>query len=162
MNDLTEYSSTNSDTAETATSTETLGSDVFAAAQWFDDLWNSSARAVAADEIEWHCATWGSGRGHGDWLDTAMFHIVVNVFGLRTWRNRSGRDELVVAVPLNQVASIAAVVEKLDGDPDDWPWFDEDLEDDLDRRIAVAAACLAVTPEAIHANEDLLGALRVQ
>ncbi|QGN58067.1 hypothetical protein [Nostocoides sp. HKS02] len=52
---------------------ENASADVFAAARWFGSLWNSSAKAVSLDEIEWQCNTWGSGHGRGDWLETANF-----------------------------------------------------------------------------------------
>jgi hypothetical protein len=67
---------------EEQTISEQTPQDVFAAARWFGSLWNSSARAVSATELEWQCNTWGSGRGTPDWLDSAIFDLVIKRFDL--------------------------------------------------------------------------------
>ena len=43
----------------TTTNASTL--DVFQAAAWLDEVWNSTAHAISADLIKWQCTTWGSG-----------------------------------------------------------------------------------------------------
>lgn len=153
--------------------------DVFAAARWFEDLWNSTARAVSAELIEWRCRTWGSGRGGGAWTETALFRVVAETFGLQTDRDREERDELVIQVPLDRVPGIVGLVGRIGQEPEDWPWLidfedfeDEDderqgnagntggsVEDEEAARLAVAAQVLATTPEALAANPDLLEAL---
>src|SRR4051812_22715190 len=82
--------------------------DAFEAASWLDGEWNSSAKAVAADLVEWKCRTWGSGRGHGYWSDVATFGLVATLFGLRTTRDYDGRDELIVEVPLSLFQQVSA------------------------------------------------------
>lgn len=135
------------------------GFDVFAAARWLSDVWNSSAVALSLDRIEWQCNTWGSGRGFGDWADTAVLRVAAEVFDLPTGKNSDGRDELVVSVPMANFADIARLVSRLGRmGPEEWPWFDEDVEDP----IGVAADFLQI-PQAILAEDtDLLEALRLE
>jgi hypothetical protein len=150
-------------TAEARTETSTEPSvDVFAAARWFDELWNSAARAVAVDMVEWQCSTWGSGRGHGDWLDTGMFRLVAEVFNLDTSRNYDGRDELVIRVPVAFVPGIIGLIGRLGESAEDWPWLTEEYEEDLDLQIARAAEVLGLPAVDVAENDDLLEALRIR
>lgn len=135
--------------------------DVFAAARWLDELWNSRARAVGPHEIEWQCRTWGSGAGRGYWQETATFDVVAEAFGLRTWRNLDGRDELVVLVPLRQFAKIAGAIDGLRGDPELWPWLDDEISNDLDAQIALAADVLGMDAAMIAEREDLLDTMGI-
>ena len=132
--------------------------DVFAAARWFDELWNSTARAVSPEDVEWQCTTWGSGRGGGDWTDTAMFAVVIERFGLRSWRNREGRDELVVSVPLAVLPEVVALIDRLGEEPEDWPWVHEE---DPGQQLLLAAQVLAMPPAALVDQADLCEALRI-
>ena len=133
--------------------------DVFAAARWLDDLWNSSARAISPDEVEWMCGTWGSGRGRGYWTETATFTVVAQVFGLRTGRNHEGRDEAIVWVPLERFSEVAELIERLGEDPEEWPWFDEEAER---REVEVAAEVLGLSPAVLAEDADLLEVLRIE
>jgi hypothetical protein len=133
--------------------------DAFAAARWFEMLWNSTARAVSADRVEWQCTTWGSGRGGGDWLETAVFSVVAAVFDLPTSRNYDGRDELVVLVPLERFADIVGLIDRLGEEPEGWPWL---REDDPDRQIELAAEVLGISAAAVADDIDLLDALRIE
>jgi hypothetical protein len=135
--------------------------DVFAAARWLGAQWNSSARAVSAHEVEWQCTTWGSGRGRADWLETASFDVAAAAIGLQTSRNWEGRDELVVTVPLDQFRQVADLLDRLGDEPEAWPWLDEDVEDDLESQISIAAKTLALSPAVIEDNHDLRSALRI-
>ena len=137
--------------------------DVFTAARWLGGLWNSSAKAVAVDELEWQCNTWGSGLGGGDWLDWGLFVLVVEVLGLDSWRNREGRNELVVSVPMVQFAQVVVLIERIGEDPECWPWLDvdEDGDDGRDRGLEAAAGVLGITVEEIMANVRLLDVLHV-
>jgi hypothetical protein len=143
--------------------TATLGvaADVFTAARWLDEMWNSSARATAADQIEWQCRTWGSGAGRCDWLDAATFVAVAAAFELRSWRNDSGRDELVVLVPFDRFAEIAAFIVRLGDEPEQWEWFAEELRGDRDGQITTAAEVLGISVSALAGNDALLTALRI-
>lgn len=145
--------------ATTTRPTEGEASDVFAAARWFDALWNSTAKAISPDQVEWQCNTWGSGRGCGDWLDTAIFTLVAQVFGLASGRNRDERDELVVFVPLDLFPQIERLVERIGEIAEDWPWF---AEDDPERQIILAAEALGIPAAAIAEDADLLEALRIE
>lgn len=133
--------------------------DVFAAARWLDELWNSTAKAVSPTLIEWQCTTWGSGRGGGDWTETATFLLIAALFGLDTGRNREGRDELVVWVPLDKFDQIAELIDRLGEEAEAWPWLDE--EDGSDQ-IAVAAQALGREVSELDGNPDLLEALRIE
>jgi hypothetical protein len=137
---------------------DTVADDVFAAARWFDSLWNSSARAVSAEEVEWQCTTWGSGCGRGGWEQAATFTLVAAVFGLRSWRNRQGRDELVVSVPLGRVPEIVRLIDRLGEEAESWPWFEEE---DRDRQVRVAADILGLSATAVADDVDLLAALAI-
>jgi hypothetical protein len=136
----------------------TVATDVFAAARWFDSLWNSSAKAVSAEELEWQCTTWGSGCGRGCWEQTATFTLVAAVFGLRSWPNPDGRDELVVSVPLARVPEIVRLIDRLGEEAECWPWFEEE---DRERQVSVAAEILGLSPTAVADDVDLLAALRI-
>jgi hypothetical protein len=133
--------------------------DVFAAARWFGMLWNSTAKAVSPDELEWQCTTWGSGRGGGDWTQSATFVLVVKLFDLRAWRNHDGRDELVVLVPLDLFPQLVGLIRRLGEDPEEWPWL---TEDDLERQIDVAAEVLGIAPSTLASDHDLLEVLRIE
>ncbi|GAB3435996.1 hypothetical protein GCM10027517_05490 [Phycicoccus ginsengisoli] len=135
---------------------------MFGAAHWPDSLWNSHAKAVSVGLIEWQCATWGSGRGGGDWVETAAFHVAAAAFDLATSRNLGGHDELVVSVPLHTFSRIATVLHRLGDEVEDWPWFGEGLDDDPDGRIEVAACELGLAPSVLAGNEDLLESLRIR
>lgn len=136
--------------------------DIFSAASWFDDLWNSTARAVSPSTLEWQCCTYGSGKGRAYWEYTAIFDVVVAMFDLPTESNWSGRDELIVTVPLELVPAIMEVIECLDqDDPSSWPWMDEDVAGDRKAQIAVAAESLGVLPEDLACNDKLLRLLRI-
>jgi hypothetical protein len=137
---------------------DTVAIDVFAAARWFDSLWNSSAKAVSGDEVEWQCTTWGSGCGRGGWEEAATLTLVSAVFGLRSWRNREGRDELVVSVPLGRVLEVVRLINRLGEEAESWPWFEEE---DRDRQVSVAAEVLRMSPMAVAGDMDLLAALRI-
>jgi hypothetical protein len=137
---------------------DTVTLDVFAAARWFDSLWNSSAKAVSAEEVEWQCTTWGSGCGRGGWEHTATFTLVAAVFGLPSSRNRAGRDELVVSVPLGLVPEIVRLIDRLGEEAECWPWF---VEEDRDRQVSVAAEVLGLSPTAVADDVDLRAALRI-
>lgn len=152
----------NENLSDRASTIKIASGDVFVAARWLADLWNSSAKAVSSDEIEWQCNTWGSGRGCGDWLDTAKFAVVSEAFGLRTWRDYDGRDELVVAVPLAKFPAVATLIQRLGEEPEAWPWLDEDLYGDTERQISTAAEELGLSRAALAANTDLLDALRIE
>lgn len=134
--------------------------DVFEAAAWLDDLWNSTARAVSATEIEWQCRTWGSGRGRCAWTDVALFLVVAEVFGLRSGRNFDGRDETIVWVPFETFPRVAKLIDRLTetDEPESWPWFDDEVED---RQVAVAAEVLGISEAELVANDRLLEALRI-
>ncbi|WP_028638865.1 hypothetical protein [Nocardioides sp. URHA0032] len=135
---------------------DAVATDVFDAARWLDSQSNSSAKAVAPDEIEWQCNMWGSGRGRGYEDDAAIFYVIIAAFDLRTWCNKEGREELVVAVPLDRFARIAQMIDRLDQDePGSWPWADEDSEDP----IADAAEYLEMSPSELLGNAPLLEAL---
>jgi hypothetical protein len=133
--------------------------DVFAAARWFAELWNCTAKAVAPDEIEWQCTTWGSGRGFGDWTETAIFVLVAQLFGLPSGRNYDARDELLVWVPLDRVPSIVRLVDRLGQDPEAWPWL---REEDRNRQVTIAADLLGVPASTMAGDDDLLEALRIE
>ena len=133
--------------------------DVFAAARWLGELWNSSAKAISPDEVEWMCGTWGSGRGRGYWTETATFTVVAQRFGLRTGRNFEGRDEAIVWVPLKRFPEVADVIERLGEDPEEWPWLDEEAEG---RELDVAAEVLRLSPAALAEDADLLELLRIE
>jgi hypothetical protein len=137
---------------------DALAIDVFTAAGWFGSLWNSSAKAVSAEEIEWQCTTWGSGCGRGAWEQRATFTLVAAVFGLRSWRNREGRDELVVSVPLGRVPAIVRLIDRLGEEAECWLWFEEE---DRDRQVSVAAEVLGMSRTAVAIDLDLLAALRI-
>ena len=136
--------------------------DVFAAARWLGAQWNSSARAVSAHEIEWQCDTWGSGRGGGDWLDTASFDVIASAFELETSRNWEGRDELIVTVPFDQFRQVADLLDRLGDEPEAWPWSEEVVEDDIESQISIAAKTLALSRSVIADNHDLRSALRIE
>ena len=138
--------------------TAELPTDVFGAARWLDQLWNSTAKAVSPDLIEWQCQTWGSGRGCGDWAHIGTFVLVAEACGLSTSRNREDRDELIVMVTPDRFPAVAALIERLGEDPEAWPWYDEE---DEDKQIAVAAQVLGKTVTDLTDNEDLLEALRI-
>lgn len=133
--------------------------DVFAAARWLDDLWNSSAKAVSPEEIAWQCNTYGSGRGRGYWVETATFAVVAQVFGLRTSRNFEGRDEAIVWVPLERFPEVAEFIERLGEDLEEWPWLEEEAEG---REVEVAAEVLGLSPAALAEDTDLLELLRIE
>lgn len=135
--------------------------DVFAAARWFESLWNSCAKAVSVDQIEWQCNTWGSGHGGGDWLDTAVFQVVATRFAFRSWASDE-RDEFVIAVPLDQFSEVARLIDRLGEEPESWPWFAEELEDDRERQIAIAAEMLDMPATELDCNAELLAALRIE
>ena len=132
--------------------------DVFAAARWLGELWNSTAKAVSLTEVDWQCSTWGSGNGHGDWLDTATFRLISGLLDLDTWSNDEGRDELVVHMRLSQFGRAATLIDRLGEEAEAWPWFDEDAEG---RELEVAAATLDIPVADLAANQDLLKALRI-
>jgi hypothetical protein len=133
--------------------------DVFAAARWFDSLWNSTAKAVSFDTIEWQCSPWGSGRGRAYWTDTAIFDVTAAVFGLETSRNFDARDELIVSVPLDRLKEVVALVDRLEEEaPDDWLWLSQN---DRDEQIASAAQMLGLALDAVAENERLLEVLRI-
>lgn len=133
--------------------------DVFRAACWLGSLWNSSAKAVSATEVAWQCDTWGSGRGRGDWIETANFHVAAAAFDLNTTWNVDGRDELVVTVPLDKFPEVAATLARLGDESEGWPWL---LEDERDDQISVAAGELAMSPSAVASNPHLMKALRIR
>jgi hypothetical protein len=154
-------------TVQTQTQTQTETSTeppigVFAAARWFNGVWNSTAKAVSVDMLEWQCSTWGSGRGSGDWLDTGLFRLVAEVFNLDTSRKSDGRDELVIRVPMEFVPEIVGLIEHLGESAEDWPWLTEEYEEDLDLQIARAAEVLGLAAVDLAENGDLLEALRIQ
>ena len=141
---------------------DSASTDVFAAARWLDSLWNSSARAVSANGIEWQCRTWGSAHRGGDWLDTASFLVAAAAFGLALSQNWDGRDELIVSVPFDQFPQVAELLERLGEEPEAWPWLAEDVEDVRDGQIAVAAETLGLSPSEVTQNTALLEALRIE
>jgi hypothetical protein len=151
------------DTRKNQSAIDDALSDVFAAARWLGALWNSSAKAVSPNEIEWQCNTWGSGHGRGDWLDTANFLVAAAAFGLSTSQNWEGRDELVVTVPFDQFPRVADLIDRLGDEPEAWPWTtEEEADDDLDGQIAIAAETLKLPRSALAENNDLLEALRIK
>lgn len=139
-----------------------LATDVFGAARWFDSLWNSRAKAVSATEIEWQCNTWGSGRGGGEWLETALFQVVAAAFAFRSWASRDERDELVIAVPLDKFHEVARVIDQLGEEAESWPWFAEEFEDDRKRQIAAAAEVLGMLTTALDSNAELVALLGIE
>ena len=96
------------------------------------------------------------GAGTGRRLD---LHPGSTVFDLRSWRNRDGRDELVVSVPLDWFPRIVRLIDRLGEEPESWPWI---LEDDPDRQISVAAEVLGIPAAAVADDSDLLTALRIE
>ena len=96
--------------------------DVFEAAHWLAGECNSSARASAADMVEWKCQTFGSGLGAAYWSEVATFGLVAVMFGLRTTSDRDGCDELVVEVPLELFPQVSSLLKRLNSDPEEWPW----------------------------------------
>lgn len=149
-------------TAAGAADTIDHGADVFAAARWFESLWNSCAKAVSVDEIEWQCKTWGSGQGGGDWLGTAVFQVVATRFAFRSWASSDERDELVIAIPLEQFGEVARLIDRLGEEPESWPWFAEEFEDDRECQIAKAAEVLDLPATELEWNAELLAALRIE
>ncbi|MGO4604492.1 hypothetical protein [Terrabacter sp. 2YAF2] len=85
-----------------------------------------------------------------------MFTIVATVFNLEPWRNRDGRDELVVATPLSTSPRVAALIDRLGDDPADWPWFTEEAEG---RELDAAAEVLDVPTEVFAADPHLRRAI---
>ena len=132
--------------------------DVFAAARRFGEEWNSTARAVSPNLIEWQCNTWGSGRGRAYWLETANFDVVARVFRLDTSWNWDARDELIVSVPLELCGDILRLIDKLGEEPESWPWLDED---DRDGQIRMAAEVLGFPVDVMADDDDLLEILRI-
>jgi hypothetical protein len=130
--------------------------DVFGAAVWLEELGNGPARAASLDLVEWQCSTWGSGRGRGEMEDIGLFHLVARVLSLETGRNREGRDELIVYVPFESFAAVAALIEEIGGDTQSWPWL---LEDDEDDQRRVAASVLGTTVADLVGDGDLLATL---
>lgn len=142
--------------------------DVFSAAEWFSMLWNSSAKAVAFDKVEWQCNTWGSGRGAGSWEDWGLFALVAKRFDLATFGNDDARDELVIAVPLDRMADIVKLVDDIGENCEEWPWLveddgDEELDDEAYemKRIVAASAALGVPVEVLAADGEWLELLRL-
>jgi hypothetical protein len=134
--------------------------DVFGVAEYFGALHDSRARAIAPQLVEWQCRTWGSGKGGGDWEDTAVFRLVAQVFGLDTSRNWDGRDELIVMIPAELFGPIAGLIERLGVDePCHWPWL---VEEDQDRKVIVAAAFLGLSVAVLENDEELLEALHLE
>lgn len=73
----------------------------------------------------------------------------------------AGRDELVVTVPLFALRQLADLPDRLGDEPEAWPWNAADVAGDLDRRIRIAAATLALSRPTMSVNDRLLSALRV-
>lgn len=146
--------------------TTALPADVFGAARWMDELWNSTARAVSPELIEWQCNTWGSGAGRGDWTEYGTFALVAEAFGLTTSSNYDARDELIVMVPLEKFVDVATLIDRIGEDPEGWPWLGElDEEDDDEnyrRQMVVAAEVLGRPVEDLVADMDLLETLRLE
>jgi len=134
-----------------------MTTDAFGAARWFDELSNSRARAVSPELIEWECRTWGSGRGRGAWTDAVLFTLVAKLFALDTGKNRDGRDELIVWVPLERFAEIAGLIERIGEVPEDWPW----LDGDSDTALSAAAAALGRTVGELEEDYGLRKALQL-
>lgn len=134
-----------------------LGMDVFQAARWFDSLWNSRARAISADELEWQCTTWGSGRGRAQIEEVGLFQLVAHRFQLKT--GRGDRDELIVLVTLQKSADIMAFVERVGEATEDWPWV---REEDYDDRLRVAAEVLQLPIDDLMSDEELLDLLSIR
>ena len=141
---------------ETGNAAKGSEDDVFAAAEWLDGLSNSSAWAVSPDEIAWQCNTWGSGHGGAGFEDVGTFLLVSELFSLPTGRNRDGRDERIVSVPLERFAEVRQLIVRLGDGPSDWPWYGED---DWEHQVAVAAQVLGLSAGAIADNDDLMWAL---
>lgn len=133
--------------------------DVFGVARWFDQLLNSTARAVSPAEVEWQCRTPGSGRGRGDWERWALWDVVATFFCLPTATNHAGRDEVIVRVPLEQYGEIATLIERLGEDAGEWPWL---WEEDEDRQVATAAEVLGLPAVALADDPELLRALGIE
>jgi hypothetical protein len=139
--------------------------DVFGVAAWLEEIGGGPARAVSSDLVEWMCSTWGSGKGRGDRLDTGLFLMVASIFGLDTWCNKAGRNELVVSVPLDRFSAIAMLIEEIGADADSWPWlFIEDDDDERkcdggDVRLVLAASVLGTTVADLIGDGVLLEAL---
>lgn len=137
---------------------EDLGMDVFAAAAWLDLHSDSRTRAVSLTKVEWMCTTWGSGRGCGEWIESAAFSIVAAAFDFPTSRNRDGRDELVVSVSMERFPAVREMINRLEGLSETPPWLDEDEEGPA---IASAANYLGLPVDAVQNNDNLLFALRL-
>jgi hypothetical protein len=131
--------------------------DVFDAALWFDSLWNSRARAVSAEVLEWQCTTWGSGRGRCQFEEVGLFLLVAHCFNLRT--ERGDRDELIVLVSMPQAADIMAFIERVGEETEDWPWAGEEDDDD---RLRVAADTLGMAPDDLSSDGELLDLLSIR
>ncbi|WP_270889682.1 hypothetical protein [Pedococcus sp. 5OH_020] len=134
--------------------------DVFGAACWLDSLWNSSAKAVSATEVAWQCDAWGSGcgRGRGDWIEAAIFHVAAAAFDLDTTWNVDGREVLVVTVPLDKFPKLAAMLARIVDEAEAWPWL---FEVEWDDQIGVAAGEPAMSSSAVTNNPHLLKALQI-
>lgn len=131
--------------------------DVFEATRRLDDLWNSRARAVGADMIEWECKTWGSGDWRGARDDYVLFRLMAERYDLDTRVNWEERDELIVLVPLDLVDQIFSIIEQLD---EDWPWLVEDLT--RNEQLAIAAKVLYLDPGELEGWDELVEMLRFE
>ena len=109
--------------------------------------------------IEWQCNTWGSGREQGDWEETALFVLVAELFDLGTGRNWDDRDQAIVWVPLERLADIRRLIERLGIEAEQWPWFEEE---DEDRQLAVASEVLGIPPATLADDHELLEVLRIE
>lgn len=134
--------------------------DVFAAAEHLQEISFGRARAVGSDEIELQCRTWGSGSGRGHWVDRVFFEVIAGMFDLRLWRNKDGRDELVVAVPMDMYDDVVSAIAHLDQDePESWPWIQRGGS--VERKIEAAARWLGCEVEFLNARPAALQALRI-
>lgn len=143
-----------------------VATDVFEVAAWLEELGGRPAKAVSADMVEWMCSTWGSGKGGGDRLDTALFILVATLYDLDTWCNKAGRHELVVSVPVRRFAAIETLIDLIGVDAESWPWLlldDDDTNDEggdgEDARLVLAALILGTSVAYLSSDNRLLKAL---
>ncbi|MFC7723613.1 hypothetical protein ACFQW6_00750 [Nocardioides sp. GCM10028917] len=147
----------------TTTTNAATALDVFQAAAWLDDLWNSTAHALSADLIKWQCTTWGSGFGSPDWTDTATFDVVAAALDLVTYTNEFGSDELIVEVPLEHFERVRQIIDGIGECSEGWPWHAEDVQElGFEAVLRAAADALGMTETAILAKEDLCSVLRLR
>jgi hypothetical protein len=93
------------------------------------------------------------------WLGSVWNSSARAVSACENWE---GRDELVVTVPFDQFPQVADLLDRLGEEAEAWPWGEEEVEDDLEGQITVAAETLALSRSVVADNSDLRRALRIE